>query len=228
MDTNSIKSNPLDETSQMKMPSKKLITMVSSEVPETEGPEGIENTKSVPVNFKCGVPQRSSERNMSPSGSLVSFKGTMDAPDFRSTGKDDKILKSNNMRFDDYPPDTLKPSVIFWPPVLSKDIPSKKITIRQPMVLVDQERHVELSGSENKNIEDSCYREPGQMNTLHESRIHEKREDGFQKAKKIFLEKRKPEIVDDALLYHRPYMNERRVPEKHGTYKRHRALGIGL
>ena len=93
MDTNSIKSNPLDEMSQMKMPSKKLITMVSSEVAETEGPEGIENTKSVPVNFKCGVPQRSLERNMSPSGSLVSFKGTMDAPDFRSTGKDDKILK---------------------------------------------------------------------------------------------------------------------------------------
>jgi len=174
MDTNSIKSNPLDETSQMKMPSKKLITMVSSEVPETEGPEGIENTKSVPVNFKCGVPQRSLERNMSPSGSLT-FKGTMDARDFRSTGKDDKILKSNNMRFDDYPPDTLKPSVIFQPPVLIKDIPCKKITIRQPMVLVDQERHVELSGSENKNRKDSCNREPGQMNTLHVSRIYEKR-----------------------------------------------------
>ena len=43
------------------------------------------------------------------------------------------------------------------------------------MVHVDQERHVELSGSENKNREDSCYREPGQMNTLHVSRIYEKR-----------------------------------------------------
>ena len=52
--------------------------------------------------------------------------------------------------------------------------------------IVDQERHVELSGSENKNRKDSCNREPGQMNTLHESRIHEKREDGFQKAKKFF------------------------------------------
>ncbi|RLM98386.1 hypothetical protein C2845_PM06G32280 [Panicum miliaceum] len=229
MDTNSIKSNPLDETSQMKTPSKKLINMVSSEVPETEGPEGIENTKSVPVKFKCGAPQRSSERNMSPSGSLVSFKGTMDATDLRSTGKDDKILKSNKMKFDDHPPDTLKPSVIFRPPAeLSKDIPCKKINIRQPMVIVDQERHVELSGSENKNREDSCDREPSQMNSLHESRVHEKREEGFQKAKKKIMEKRKPEFVDDALLDHRPYMNERRVPERHRASKRRRGGEVEL
>lgn len=223
MDTNLIKSNPLDETSQMKMPSKKLITMVSSEVSETEEPEGIENIKSVPVNFKCGVPQRPSERNMSPSASLVSFKGTMDATDYRSTGKDDKVLKSNKMKFDDYPPDTLKQSVIFRPPAgLSKDIPCKKITIRQPMVIVGQERHVELSGSENKNREDSCDREPGPMNSLHESRIHEKRVEGRQKAKKKIMEKRKPGFADDAPLDHRPYTNERRVPERHRASKQRR------
>ena len=42
--------------------------------------------------------------------------------------------------------------------------------------IVDQERHVELSGSENKSKEDWCDREPGKMNSLHESGIHEKRE----------------------------------------------------
>ncbi|CAN6361547.1 unnamed protein product [Urochloa humidicola] len=96
MVTNSIKSNPLDEASQIqiKMPSK-LITMVSPEVLETEGPEGFEKTKSVPVKFKCGAAQRPLERNMSPSGSLVSVEGIMDATDFRSIGKNNKILNSN-------------------------------------------------------------------------------------------------------------------------------------
>ncbi|CAN6352149.1 unnamed protein product [Urochloa humidicola] len=172
MVTNSIKSNPLDEGNQMriKMPSK-LITMVSPEVLETEGPEGIEKTKSFPVKFKCGAPQRSSERNMSPSGSVVSVEGIMDATDFRSIGKDNKILKSNKMTFDGYPPDTLKASVVFQPPAeLGKNIPCKKITIKQPKVLVHQERHVELSASEDKSRQDWCDREQGRMNSLHESR----------------------------------------------------------
>ena len=49
-----------------------------------------------------------------------------------------------------------------------------------------------------------------------------KREEGIQKAKKKIMEKRKPEFVDDALLDHRPYMNERRVPERHRASKRRR------
>lgn len=125
--------------------------------------------------------------------------------------------------------------------------------------LVDQERHVEVSDSENENREDLCDRERGQMNLLHEyrsslegkssrdgvmgndeslitskakrdmqehmlieTRIHEKREEGLQKAKKKFMEKRKPEFGADALLDHRPYMKARRVPERHRASKRRR------
>ncbi|OEL16968.1 Transcription initiation factor TFIID subunit 1 [Dichanthelium oligosanthes] len=262
IDTNSIKSNPLDEAShmQIKTPSKKLITMVSSEVPETEGPEGIENTKSLLVKFKSGAPQRSLERIMSLSASLVSVKGIMDVTDFRSTGKDDKILKSNNMKFDDCPPDTLKASVVIRPPAeLGKVIPCKKITIKKPKGLIDQERHVESSGSENEIREDWYESEPSQMNSLHESRltlegkrssngimendeslitfkgrretqeqmlietrVHEKREEGLPREKKKVMEKRKPEFGDDALLDHRPYMNERRKSERHRASKRRR------
>ncbi|CAL4891391.1 unnamed protein product [Urochloa decumbens] len=159
------------ENSGMVTNSIKSSSLVSPEVFETEGPEGIEKTKSVPVKFKCGAPQRSSEWNMSPSGSLVSVEGIMDATDFRSIGKDNKILKSNKMTFDGYPPDTLKASVVFRPPAeLGKNIPCKKITIKQPKVLVHQERHVDLSASEDKSREDWCDREPGRMNSLHESR----------------------------------------------------------
>nr|TKW29245.1 hypothetical protein SEVIR_3G383800v2 [Setaria viridis] len=224
MDTNSTKSNPLDEVSQMqiKTPSKKLTTMVSSEVPETRGPECIEKKKSVQVKFKCG---------------------------------------------DDYPPDTIKASVVFRPPAeLGKDIPCKMITIKQPKVLVDQERHVEFLASENKSREDWCDRESGQMNSLHgsrssleersssnriimendgslitfkgkrdiqeqmpiETRIHEKREKGLRKAKQKIMEKRKPESGGDALLDHRPYINERRVPEKHRASKRRRGGEVEL
>jgi len=70
MDANSVKSNPTDIGIhlQTKTP-KRLITKVSSEVTETEGPDGIEKTKSVPVKFKLGAPDKSLERNMSLSGS---------------------------------------------------------------------------------------------------------------------------------------------------------------
>jgi len=140
MDTNSVDFNPLDQASQTL--SKKLITTVSFEDTETKGPECIEKTKSVPVTFKCGAPQRSLEWNMSPSGSLVSVEGIVDVTDFRPTGKADKILKSNKMKFDDYAPDILKASVVFRPPAeFGKNIPCKKINVKQPKGLLDQQRH---------------------------------------------------------------------------------------
>jgi len=140
MDTNSVEFNPLDQASQIL--SKKLITTVSFEDTETKGPECIEKSKSVPVTFKCGAPQRSLEWNMSPSGSLVSVEGIVDVTDFRPTGKADKILKSNKMKFDDYAPDILKASVVFRPPVeFGKNIPCKKINVKQPKGLLDQQRH---------------------------------------------------------------------------------------
>ena len=204
MDTNSVEFNPLDQASQIL--SKKLITTVSFEDTETKGPECIEKTKSVPVKFKCGAPQRSLEWNMSPSGSLVSVEGIVDVTDFRPTGKADKILKSNKMKFDDYAPDILKAYVVFRPPAeFGKNIPCKKITVKQPKGLLDQQRHVqfstiqeptrknvELSGPENKIREDWSDRQAGQMNSpftfkgerdmqehmLNEAGIHEKREEG--------------------------------------------------
>ncbi|XP_062178664.1 transcription initiation factor TFIID subunit 1-like isoform X2 [Phragmites australis] len=190
MDANSAKSNPPDVVSHMqtKTPCKRLITKVSSEVTETEGPEGIEKTKSVPVKFKLGAPEKSLERNMSLSGSLVSDKRIMDVTDFRSTGKATKIIIPNKTKSDDYPPDTPKPSVVFRPPAEEKDIPRKKITIKQPKG-VDQQRHVELrSGQEptrktRKIVELSSFEEksrdddrwfggePSQMNSSHERRL---------------------------------------------------------
>jgi transcription initiation factor TFIID subunit 1 len=188
--------------------------MVSCEVPETRGPECIEQKKSVQVKFKCG---------------------------------------------DDYPPGPLKASVAFQPPPeFGKDIPFKKITIKQPEVLVYLERRV--AASENKSREDWRDRESGRMNSLHgsrlsleersssnciimengeslisskgkrdiqeqmpiETRIREKRDKGLQKAKQKIKGKRKPESGGDALLDHRPYMNERRVPERHRVSKRRR------
>ena len=51
--------------------------------------------------------------------SSVSVKGITDAADINNN-----ILKSNKMKFDDYSPDTLKPSVAFRPPAeLGNDIP---------------------------------------------------------------------------------------------------------
>nr|CAB3468539.1 unnamed protein product [Digitaria exilis] len=94
MDANSVKSNPADIVNHLptKTP-KRLITKVSSEVNETEGPE-----------------------------------------DYRSTGKVNKMIIPNKMKSDDFPPDTPKPSVVFRPPAEEKDVPRKKITIKQPKV----------------------------------------------------------------------------------------------
>ncbi|CAN6177364.1 unnamed protein product [Urochloa humidicola] len=189
IDANSVKSNPTDMVNhlQTKTP-KRLITKVSSEVTETEGPEGIEKTKSVPVKFKLGAPDKSLERNMSLSGSLVSDKRNMDVTDYRSTGKVNKIIIPNRMKSDDYPPDTPKPSVVFRPPAEEKDVPRKKITIKQPKG-VDQQKHfeprsgqeparktrkmVELSSFEEKSREDDHWfgGEPSQMNSPHERRL---------------------------------------------------------
>ncbi|KAF8765522.1 hypothetical protein HU200_008480 [Digitaria exilis] len=186
MDANSVKSNPADIVNHLptKTP-KRLITKVSSEVNETEGPEGIEKTKSVPVKFKLGATDKSLERNISLSGSIVSDKRVMDVTDYRSTGKVNKMIIPNKMKSDDFPPDTPKPSVVFRPPAEEKDVPRKKITIKQPKV-VDQQRHVEprsvqepirktrkiveLSSFEDKSREDDYWfsGEPSQMNSSHE------------------------------------------------------------
>ncbi|RLM56364.1 transcription initiation factor TFIID subunit 1-like [Panicum miliaceum] len=275
MDANSVKSNPTDIGNhlQTKTP-KRLITKVSSEVTETEGPEGIEKTKSVPVKFKLGAPDKSLERNMSVSGSLVSDKRIMDVTDYRSTGKVNKIIIPNKMKSEDYPPDTPKPSVVFRPPAEEKDVPRKKITIKQPKV-VDQQRLVEprngqeptrktrkiveLSSFEEKSREDDHWfgGEPSQMSSSHErrldlegkrrsktimenekswrdfeeqrempqqrlidARIYASREEDHQKAKKKNKKKKKHEFRDDDLLDHRPYKNDRRVPERHRAVKR--------
>lgn len=188
IDANSVKSNPMDTVNhlQTKTP-KRLITKVSSEVTETEGPEGIEKTKSVPVKFKVGAPAKSLERNMSVSGSLVSDKLVLNVTDYRSTGKVNKVVIPNKMKSDDYPPETPKPSVVFRPPAQEKDVPRKKITIKQPKG-VDQQRHVEpwsgqeptrktrkiveLSSFEEKNQEDHWFAgEPSQMDSSRERRL---------------------------------------------------------
>jgi transcription initiation factor TFIID subunit 1 len=50
------------------------------------------------------------------------------------------------MKFDDYPPDIQKASVVFQPPAeLGKNILSKNITVKQPKGLLDQQRHVQFS-----------------------------------------------------------------------------------
>ncbi|KAF2927800.1 transcription initiation factor TFIID subunit 1 isoform X2 [Oryza sativa Japonica Group] len=152
MDVNSIRSHPPDIVSnaQIKTSNKRLVAKVSSEAFETEGPESIEKAKPVPVKFKCGAPEKSLDRNMSISASLVSDKRMMDATDSKSTGKVNKIKISNKIKYDDYPPDTPKPSVVIRPPAeVEKDLPRKKIIIKQPKVLGDQQRPTELrSGQE--------------------------------------------------------------------------------
>ncbi|KAL6873418.1 hypothetical protein ACP4OV_013500 [Aristida adscensionis] len=189
MDANSVKSNPVDAVShvQIKTPSKRLITKVSSEAPETDGPEGVEKTKSVPVKFKCGAPDKFLERNMSLS-SMASDKHNIDVAEFRSTGKANKIIISSKMKSDDYLPDTPKPSVVFRPPAETEKEKPRKITIKQPKGLVDQQRHdprsiqeptrktrkiVELSSFEEKNREDNHWSAggPSQMNSSHERRL---------------------------------------------------------
>ncbi|TVU08311.1 hypothetical protein EJB05_41711 [Eragrostis curvula] len=275
LDANSVKSNTPDVAShgQTKTPFKRLITKVSSDVTETEG-SGIDKTKSVPVKFKCGAPDKSLERNMSLSGSVVSDKRTMDVSEFRSTGKANKLVIPNKMKSDDYPPDTPKPSVVFRPPAEEKDIPRKKITIKQPKGL-EQQRHVELrsvqepirktrkivelSSFEDKIREDDHWfaGEPSQMNSpidrrlalegkgrskplmengqswrdfeeqreisqqrLIDARIYASREEDHQKAKKKTKKKKNHEFRDDDVLDHRPYRNDRRVPDRHGGAKR--------
>lgn len=152
MDVNSIRSHLPDIVSnaQIKTSNKRLVAKVSSEAFETEGPESIEKAKPVPVKFKCGAPEKSLDRNMSISASLVSDKRMMDATDSKSTGKVNKIKISNKIKYDDYPPDTPKPSVVIRPPAeVEKDLPRKKIIIKQPKVLGDQQRPTELrSGQE--------------------------------------------------------------------------------
>ncbi|CAN6216168.1 unnamed protein product [Urochloa humidicola] len=234
IDANSVKSNPTDMVNhlQTKTP-KRLITKVSSEVTETEGPE-----------------------------------------DYRSTGKVNKIIIPNRMKSDDYPPDTPKPSVVFRPPAEEKDVPRKKITIKQPKG-VDQQKHfeprsgqeparktrkmVELSSFEEKSREDDHWfgGESSQMNSPHErrlslegkrrskailesenswrdfeeqremsqqrlidARIYASREEDHQKAKKKNKKKKKHEFRDDDLLDHRPYKNDRKVPERQRAVKR--------
>lgn len=273
MDANSVKSNPTDIVNhlQTKTP-KRLITKVSSEATETEGPECIEKTKSVPVKFKVGAPDKSLERNMSLSTSLVSEKRTMDVTDYRSTGKVNKIIIPNRTK-SDVLPDTPKPSVVFRPPAEEKDVPRKKITIKQPKG-VDQQKPVEprsgqeptrktrkmveLSSFEEKSREDDhWFGEPSQMNSSHErrlglegkrrskaiiesekswrdfeerrempqqrlidARIYTSMEEDHQKAKKKNKKKKKHEFRDDDLLDHRPYKNDRRVPERQRPVKR--------
>ncbi|KAK3134208.1 hypothetical protein QOZ80_6AG0546340 [Eleusine coracana subsp. coracana] len=274
LDANSVKSNPPDVAShvQTKTPFKRLITKVSSEVTETEGP-AIEKTKSVPVKFKCGAPEKSLERNMSVSSSLISDKRTMDASECRSTGKVNKLVIPNKMKSDDYPPDIPKPSVVFRPPAEEKDMPRKKITIKQPKGL-EQQRHdeprsgqepirktrkmVELTSFEEKSRQDDHWfaGEPSQINSSHErglalegkrsktlvengqpwrdfeepremlqqrlidAQIYASREEDHQKTKKKTKKKKKHEFRDDDVLDHRPYRNDRRVPDRHGAAKR--------
>ncbi|TVU48820.1 hypothetical protein EJB05_00098 [Eragrostis curvula] len=275
LDANSVKSNPLDVAShgQTKTPFKRLITKVSSYVTETEG-SGIDKTKSVPVKFKCLAPDKSLERNMSLSGSVVSDKRTMDVSESRSTGKANKLVIANKMKSDDYPSDTPKPSIVFRPPAEEKDIPRKKITIKQPKGL-EQQRHVELrsgqepirktrkivelSSFEEKSREDDDWLagEPSQMNSPNErrsalegkgrskplmengqswrdfeeqrdmsqqrlidARIYASREEDHQKAKKKTKKKENHEFRDDDVLDHRPYRNDRRVPDRYGGAKR--------
>ncbi|KAG8075144.1 hypothetical protein GUJ93_ZPchr0006g44848 [Zizania palustris] len=189
IDVTSIRSNPPDVAShvQIKTSNKRLVAKVSCEGPETEGPESIERIKPVPVKFKCGAPEKKSmDRNMSLSTSLVSDKHMMDATDLKSTGKVNKIKISSKTKCEDYPPDTPKPSVIIRPPAeVEKDLPRKKIIIKQPKVLGDQQiptelrsgqeprkirKIVELSSFEKRNREDDngFAAKPIQMNSSHD------------------------------------------------------------
>ncbi|XP_003560349.1 transcription initiation factor TFIID subunit 1 isoform X2 [Brachypodium distachyon] len=274
-DPETLEMDALDVVShvQAKTQGKRLVAKVSSEVPETEGPESIEKIK--PVKFRCGAPEKFLERNMSVAGSLVSDKSIMDATDLRSTGKVSKIKICSKVKSEDYPLDTPKPSVVIRPPAESeKDVPRKKVIIKQPKGHVDLQRALEISSSqepkkirkiaelssfEKKNREDDhLYAgEPSQMNSstdrlglegnrknkevlggdeswrafkeqrerqeqrLIEARIYEaNREEELQKAKKKSKKKKKHEFRDDDVLDHRPYRNERKVPERDRTAKR--------
>ena len=53
-----------------------------------------------------------------------------------------------------------------------------------------------------------------------DARIYASREEDHQKAKKKNKKKKKHEFRDDDLLDHRPYKNDRRVPERHRAVKR--------
>ncbi|KAL6623516.1 hypothetical protein ACP70R_033395 [Stipagrostis hirtigluma subsp. patula] len=276
MDVSTVKSNSPDVLYvQLKTAKKRLRTMVSSEFPEPEGSEGIEQERSVPVKSKCESPEKSLERNMPLYGSSVCDKHVMDDTNLRSTGTANRILISNKMKSGDYPSDTPKGSVVFPPPVgLGNDIPCK-INIKLPKGLVDRQRHVELrSGqeptrktrkivdilsSDNKSREDAhlLAGELGWTNSLHErglslegkgrnkgimpidessrtvngereiqeerlteDRIYETREEELQKAKKENKKYKRHEFLDDDILDHRPYINDRRVHERHRTPKR--------
>ncbi|KAG8094978.1 hypothetical protein GUJ93_ZPchr0012g21643 [Zizania palustris] len=188
IDVTSIRSNPPDVASHVpiKAPNKRLVTKVPCEGPETEGPESIERIKPVPVKFKCGAADKSFDRNMPLSASLVSDKHMMDAKDLKSTGKVNKIKISNKAKCEDYPPDTPKPSVVIRPPAeVEKDIPRKKIIIKQPKVLGDHQRPTELSSGQeprktrkivelssfekrNRKDDNGFAGEPIQMNSSHD------------------------------------------------------------
>ncbi|VAI81001.1 unnamed protein product [Triticum turgidum subsp. durum] len=273
MDAISYRPNPLDVAShgQTKTLGRRLVAKVSSDVPETEGQESIEKIK--PVKFRCGAPEKSLERNMSVAGSLVSHKLTTDSTDLRSTGKVSKIKIYSKPKTEDYPPDTPKPSVVIRPPAeVEKDVPRKKVIIKQPKGHVDQLRAIEVrSGQEPRKIrkiaelssfeknsrdDDGWYAgEPSQMNSSHdrlgrdgnrkskevmggdeswrafkeqrerqeqrliEARIYS-REEELQKAKKKSKKKKKHDFRDADILDHRPYRNDRKVPERDRASKR--------
>ncbi|CAM0909223.1 unnamed protein product [Alopecurus aequalis] len=151
MDAISFRHNPQDVTHvQTKTPGKRLVAKVSSDVPETEGPESIEKIK--PVKFRCGAPEKSLDRNMSVAGSWVSDKRTVDATDLKSTGKVGKIKIFSKIKSED--PDTPKPSVVIRPPAeAEKEAPRKKVIIKQPKGHAHQQRVIEIgSGQEPRKI----------------------------------------------------------------------------
>ncbi|KAL6847303.1 hypothetical protein ACP4OV_023156 [Aristida adscensionis] len=148
MDVNPVKSNPPGAAHEQIKTSERLGAMVLSETPETRGPEGIEKERSVSVKFKFGAPEKYLERNMPLSSSLVCDKRIIDVSNMRSCGTMGNISISNKRKSDYYPPDTLKASVVFRPPVdLGNDIPCE-FTIKRPQHLVDPQRHVKLKSSQ--------------------------------------------------------------------------------
>ncbi|VAI93220.1 unnamed protein product [Triticum turgidum subsp. durum] len=275
LDVISYRSNPLDEASHVqttKPPGRRLVAKVSSEVPETEGPDCIEKIK--PVRFRCGAPEKSLERNMSVAGSLVSDKLTMDANDLRSTGNVSKIKICSKTKSEDYPPDTPKPSIVIrLRAKAEKDVPRKKVIFKQPEGHVGQLTAIEnRSGQEPRKLRkiselpsfkenirenDGWYAgEPCQMNSsqdrlgldgnrkskvvgsdeswsafkeqrvmqeqrLIQARMQEvSREEELQKSKRKNKKKKRHEFRDDDVLDHRPYRNDRRVPERDRATKR--------
>uniref|UniRef100_M8BXX4 Uncharacterized protein n=1 Tax=Aegilops tauschii TaxID=37682 RepID=M8BXX4_AEGTA len=273
LDVISYRSNPLDEASHVqttKPPGRRLVAKVSSEVPETEGPDCIEKIK--PVKFRCGAPEKSLERNMSVAGSLVSDKLTMDANDLRSTGNVSKIKICSKTKSEDYPPDTPKPSIVIrLRAKAEKDVPRKKVIFKQPEGHVGQLTAIEnRSGQEPRKLRkiaelpsfkerenDGWYAgEPSQMNSsqdrlgldgirkskvvgsdeswsaFKEQRVRQEqrliqarmqevsREEELQKSKRKSKKKKRHEFRDDDVLDHRPYRNDRRVPERDRATKR--------